>query len=62
MCAVAQNPHVLGIGIDEDTAAVIDEDRLKVSGSGAVTVVDGSTLSFSNVSRQCRTSRWRSWE
>ena len=50
MCAVAQNPHVLGIGIDEDTAAVIDEGRLKVSGSGAVTVVDGSTLSFSNVS------------
>jgi cyanophycinase len=50
MCAVAQNPHVLGIGIDEDTAAVIEEQRLKVSGSGAVTVVDGSTLCFSNVS------------
>lgn len=50
MCAVAQNPHVLGIGIDEDTAAVVEADRLKVSGSGAVTVVDGSTLSYSNVS------------
>lgn len=50
MCAVAQNPHVLGIGIDEDTAAQISGNRLRVSGSGAVTVVDGSTLSFSNVS------------
>ncbi len=50
MCAVAQNPHVLGIGIDEDTAVVVEGSRFKVVGSRAVTVVDGSSLSFSNVS------------
>jgi cyanophycinase len=42
---VAQSPSLLGLGIDEDTAAVIhDGDRLKVIGRGAVTVVDGQHL------------------
>ncbi|MDI6705134.1 MAG: cyanophycinase [Bacillota bacterium] len=50
ICAVAQNPHVLGIGIDEDTAIVVQDERFDVIGSQAVTIVDGSTLSFSNVS------------
>jgi cyanophycinase len=50
LCAVAQNPHVLGIGIDEDTAVIVEGSRFRVTGSRAVTVVDGSTLSFSNVS------------
>jgi cyanophycinase len=40
---VAQSPHLLGIGIDEDTAAVITGRRLLgVVGKGAVTVVDGT--------------------
>jgi cyanophycinase len=39
---VAQSPALLGIGVDEDTAAVItDSTRLEVLGRGAVTVVDG---------------------
>jgi cyanophycinase len=39
---VAQSPSLLGLGIDEDTAAVIhDGSRLEVVGRGAVTVVDG---------------------
>jgi cyanophycinase len=39
---VAQSPSLLGLGIDEDTAAVIrDGSRLEVIGRGAVTVVDG---------------------
>ena len=42
---VAQSPALLGLGIDEDTAAVItDGTRLEVVGRGAVTVVDGQHL------------------
>jgi cyanophycinase len=41
---VAQSPSLLGIGVDEDTAAVVHGDRvLEVAGRGAVFVVDGST-------------------
>jgi cyanophycinase len=40
---VAESPSQLGIGIDEDTAAVITPDGvLEVLGKGTVTVVDGS--------------------
>jgi cyanophycinase len=42
---VAQSPALLGLGVDEDTAAVIhDASRLEVIGRGAVTVVDGQRL------------------
>jgi cyanophycinase len=42
---VAQSPSLLGLGVDEDTAAVIhDGSRLEVIGRGAVTVVDGQKL------------------
>jgi cyanophycinase len=42
---VAQSPSLLGIGVDEDTAAVIsDGTRLEVIGRGAVTVIDGQHL------------------
>jgi cyanophycinase len=42
---VAQSPSLLGLGIDEDTAAVIhDRSRLEVVGRGSVTVVDGQNL------------------
>jgi cyanophycinase len=47
--AVAHNPRVLGLGIDEDTAAVVEGDRFRVIGSGAVYVVDGADVSFCNV-------------
>jgi cyanophycinase len=40
LSAVAQAPHELGLGIDEDTAILTDGDRFEVLGSGAVTVVD----------------------
>lgn len=43
LAMVAQSPDLLGIGIDEDTAAVIGADGvLEVIGRGSVTVVDGS--------------------
>jgi cyanophycinase len=42
---VAQSPSLLGLGVDEDTAAVIHNDsRLEVIGRGAVTVVDGQNM------------------
>jgi cyanophycinase len=42
---VAQSPSLLGLGVDEDTAAVIrDGDQLEVVGRGAVTLVDGRHL------------------
>jgi cyanophycinase len=47
--AVAHNPRVLGMGIDEDTAAVLEGDTFRVIGSGAVYVVDGSSVTYCNV-------------
>lgn len=48
--AVAQNPRELGIGIDEDTAIVIEGARsFFVLGSGAVYVVDGTGSTYSNI-------------
>ena len=48
--AIAQNPRNLGIGIDEDTAVVIEgTDSFYVIGSGAVYVVDGTGVSYSNI-------------
>lgn len=42
---VASNPGLLGIGIDEDTAAVIEPDNtLRVIGRHSVTLVDGSHM------------------
>jgi cyanophycinase len=47
--AVAHNPRELGIGIDEDTAIVVDGAMFRVIGSGAVYVVDGSDVTYSNI-------------
>ncbi len=42
---VAQSPSLLGMGVDEDTAAVVrDGTQLEVVGRGAVTLVDGRHL------------------
>ena len=50
--AVAQNPRVLGIGVDEDTAAVIEGETFEVFGSGAIYVVDGEKVSYSNIAEE----------
>jgi cyanophycinase len=47
--AVAHNPRVLGLGIDENTAAMVEGEVFKVIGSGAVYVVDGTDVSYCNV-------------
>lgn len=42
---VAQSPSLIGLGLDEDTAAIIDgHDVLEVLGRGAVTIVDGADV------------------
>jgi cyanophycinase len=47
--ALAYNPFAIGIGLDEDTAAFIGPDEvLEVEGTGGVTVVDASEVSFSS--------------
>ncbi|WKB52096.1 cyanophycinase [Eleftheria terrae] len=46
MAVVAQNPTLLGIGIDEDTALVVERGSgFEVVGDGAVTLVDGRQMS-----------------
>lgn len=53
LCGVAENPGILGIGIDEDTAIrVYPELYFSVMGSNAVTVIDGESIKSSNVSEQ----------
>jgi cyanophycinase len=47
--AIAQNPRMLGIGIDEDTAIVVQDGEFHVIGDGAVYVVDGENVTYSNV-------------
>lgn len=45
LALVAGNPGLLGIGIDEDTSVVIDNDGiLRVVGRHSVTIVDGSQM------------------
>jgi cyanophycinase len=51
--AVAQNPKNLGIGIDEQTAVVVERgNSFYVLGTGAVYVIDGTEVSYSNVAEE----------
>lgn len=53
LTGIAENPQWLGIGIDEDTAIMVNpEGEFKVIGSGAVYIIDGTGISGSNVSEQ----------
>jgi cyanophycinase len=49
LTAVAHYPQDMGLGIDENTAAIVEGDRVEVIGEGAVTVVDGGGMSFNNL-------------
>jgi cyanophycinase len=45
LAVVAHSPALLGIGLDEDTCAIVHADRsLEVVGKGAVTMLDGSRV------------------
>jgi cyanophycinase len=40
---IAQNPSLLGLGVDEDTAGVVSPDHvMEVIGRGSITIIDGA--------------------
>src|SRR3954447_6539609 len=48
--AVSYNPYNLGIGIDENTAIILDgKGILEVYGQGSATIVDGSQITFNEI-------------
>ena len=52
LAALAYNPFAIGLGVDEDTAALIGPDNvIEVEGSGAVTVVDADDLQYSSMAQ-----------
>jgi cyanophycinase len=45
LSAIAQSPSLIGLGLDEDTCAIVHSNHaMEVIGRGAVTVVDGSHM------------------
>jgi cyanophycinase len=55
LTALAYNPFAVGIGLDEDTAAFIRPgDNLEVVGSGGITIIDPTKLSYSSMDRAKR--------
>jgi cyanophycinase len=50
LTAVALNPGLIGVGIDEDTAIMINPDGgWEAIGSGGVTVVDGRHVEYTDI-------------
>lgn len=48
--AVSYNPYNLGIGIDENTAIILNKEGvLEVFGEGTVTIVDGSQITYNEI-------------
>lgn len=53
LCAIAENPRMLGIGIDENTAVIFEgKTKFSVIGQGAVYVIDASTLNYTNIAEE----------
>lgn len=51
VAALAAAPGSLGLGLDEDTAAVVEDGSLTVIGSGAAYLLDAAGVSHSDVSQ-----------
>ena len=50
LTALSYNPYKTGIGVDEDTAAIIAPDgTIEAIGSGALTIIDMSKVEYSSV-------------
>jgi cyanophycinase len=49
LTAVAHYPQDLGIGIDEETAMIVNKTEFEVMGKGAVTVVDAGAMSYTSL-------------
>lgn len=48
--AVAYNPYNLGVGIDENTAIILNNaGELEVFGEGTATIVDGSDITYNEI-------------
>jgi cyanophycinase len=55
LSAVSYNPFLIGLGLDEDTAAFIDGDNVfTVVGSGAITVIDPADIEHSSMAHAGR--------
>lgn len=53
--AIAENPGVLGVGIDEDTGIIVEPSGvMRVIGTGAVYVADGRGITHTNVSEKAK--------
>lgn len=52
LTAVAHNPDLLGIGLDEDTAIEIEPNGwMTVLGRGSVLIIDGTEMSYTDIHR-----------
>lgn len=49
LSALTQQPAVLGIGIDENTSVLVEDNQFLVLGAGAVTVVDVAEITHENL-------------
>jgi cyanophycinase len=48
--AIAAQPGAIGIGLDEDTAVIVEKgNRLKAIGASSVVIVDGSSITHNNI-------------
>ncbi len=55
LTALAYNPFAIGMGLDEDTAAFIKPgDDLEVIGTGGITIIDPTQLTYSSMDRARR--------
>lgn len=54
LSALAQNPDILAVGLDEDTAIEVrlEAGRFRVMGSRTVTILDGRSVDWTNASEQ----------
>lgn len=48
--AVALHPGIMGIGIDEGTAIIVEKGFFKILGDNAVYILDGSRITYTNIS------------
>ena len=56
LTAIAHYPQAIGIGLDEKTAIVMKEGKIKAIGEGVVTIIDGSQMKHSDLAykRHCQ--------
>jgi cyanophycinase len=55
LAALSYNPRLIGVGLDEDTAAFLGPDHvLEVVGSGAITILDPKDLEYSSMDSAAR--------